>query len=223
MEEGFWQTRWQRNQIGFHRQEVNPSLEQYWPTLQVEKGSCVFVPLCGKSLDLCWLAEQGYSVLGVELIEKAVVDFFAEQQLFPEITQRGVFKCYSAGVVTILCGDFFALTTEDLAAVDAFYDRAALIALPDELRPRYAVHLSTHLPQHCKGLLMTLDYPQTEMNGPPFAVAPEQVEQLFGDTFVVECIEAHDILDQEQRFKSVGVTRLFDYVYCVRRRGTVFQ
>ena len=221
MEEGFWQARWQRNQIGFHRQEVNPSLEQYWPALQVEKGSCVFVPLCGKSLDLCWLAEQGYSVLGVELIEKAVVDFFAEQQLTPIVTQQGAFQCYSAGSITILCGDFFALSTEDLAHVDVFYDRAALIALPDELRRRYAVHFSTHLPQHCQGLLMTLDYPQAEMNGPPFAVAPEQVEQLLGDTFIVECLEARDILEQEQRFKRVGVTRLFDYVFCAKRRAAI--
>lgn len=219
MEEGFWQTRWQRNQIGFHLQEVNPGLEEYWSCLQVPSGSCVFVPLCGKSLDLCWLAEQGYSVLGVELIEMAVVDFFAEQQLSPTITQQGAFKRYAAGAITILCGDFFALTTEDLTAVDAFYDRAALIALPDELRRRYALHLREHLPSHCKGLLMTLDYPQAEMKGPPFAVAPEQVEQLLGETFVIECMESRDILEQEWRFKNVGVTRLFDYVYCVKHRS----
>ncbi|MDY0248920.1 MAG: thiopurine S-methyltransferase [Pseudomonas sp.] len=221
MEEGFWQTRWQRNQIGFHLQEVNPGLKEYWQCLQVPKGHCVFVPLCGKSLDLCWLAEQGYSVLGVELIEKAVVDFFAEQQLLPTITQQGVFKRYTAGAITILCGDFFALTVEDLSAVDAFYDRAALIALPDELRRCYAVHLSAHLPQRCKGLLMTLDYPQAEMKGPPFAVAPEQVEQLLSDTFIIECMESRDILEQEQRFKNVGITRLFDYVYCVRQRAAL--
>ena len=221
MEEGFWQTRWQRNQIGFHRQEVNPGLEKYWPTLQVAQGSCVFVPLCGKSLDLLWLAEQGYCVLGVELIEKAVVDFFAEQKLSPTVIQQGAFKRYSAGAISILCGDFFALTTDDLAAVDAFYDRASLIALPDELRRLYAEHLSIHLPEHCQGLLMTLDYPQAQMSGPPFAVSPAQVEQLLGNAFILECLEERDALGQEWRFKDAGVTRLFEYVYCVKHRDFI--
>lgn len=217
MEEGFWQTRWQLNQIGFHRPEVNASLEKYWPSLQVPAGSCVLVPLCGKSVDLPWLAAQGYQVLGVELVEKAVVDFFAEQQLLPTITEQGAFKHYSAGAITILCGDFFALTAADLTAVAAFYDRAALIALPDELRARYALHLSTHLPRGCQGLLMTLDYPQAEMQGPPFAVPAEQVEQLFGAAFTLECLEARDVLGHEWRFKNAEVTRLFECVYRVKK------
>lgn len=219
MEEGFWQARWQRDQIGFHRQEVNPSLEKYWPNLQLPKGSRVFVPLCGKSLDLVWMAEQGHVVLGVELVEKAVIDFFTEQQLSPSISQQGVFKRYSAGAITILCGDFFDLTAEDLAGVDAFYDRAALIALPDTLRKQYAAHFSALLPQHCQGLLMTMDYPQAEMSGPPFAVPPEQVEQLLGDKFTLECSEEHDVLGQEWRFKDAGVTRLYEYVYRLRGRS----
>ena len=219
MDEGFWQTRWERNQIGFHRQDVNPGLIKHWPTLQVAQGSCVFVPLCGKSLDLCWLAEQGYSVLAVELVEKAVVDFFAEQQLTPIITEQGSFKRYSAGTITILCGDFFALTADDLAAVNAFYDRAALVALPEDLRCNYAALLNKYLPPSCKGLLLTLYYPQSEMNGPPFSVPPKQVEQLFADTFTLERIGEHDVLGQEWRYKDVGVTYLYEYAYSVKHRN----
>lgn len=221
MEEGFWQTRWQRDQIGFHRQDVNPSLIKYWPNLQVSKGSCVFVPLCGKSLDLVWMAEQGYLVLGVELVEKAVIDFFTEQKLSPQVSQQGVFKRYSAGAITILCGDFFNLTADSLASVDAFYDRAALIALPNDLRSRYAAHFSEILPQHCQGLLITIDYPQTEMSGPPFAVSPDQVEELLGESFMLDCREERDVLGQEWRFKEAGVTRLHEYVYWVRNRSLV--
>ena len=154
-------------------------------------------------------------------IEKAVVDFFAEQKLSPTVIQQGAFKRYSAGAISILCGDFFALSTDDLAAVDAFYDRASLIALPDELRRLYAEHLSKYLPNTCQGLLLTLDYPQAEMNGPPFAVSPEQVEQLLGDTFILECLEERDALGQEWRFKDAGVTRLFEYVYCVKHRDFI--
>jgi thiopurine S-methyltransferase len=195
---------------------VNPGLENYWSRLEVPKSSKVFVPLCGKSVDLCWLAEQGYSVLGIELIEKAVIDFFVEQNLTPVITQQGSFTRYSAGAITILWGDFFNLTTEDLIGFEAFYDRAALIALPDDLRKHYAVHLSKIMPQGCKGLLLTMDYPQHQMKGPPFAVPPEQVEQLLGENFILECSEERDILEEEWRFKAVGITRMFDYVYCVR-------
>lgn len=219
MEEGFWQTRWQRDQIGFHLNTVNPGLESYWSRLNIAKGSHVFVPLCGKSVDMCWLAEQGYRVLGIELIEKAVTDFFVEQKLTPVIRQRGPFTAYSAGQITILCGNFFDLRAEDLIDFAAFYDRAALIALPDELRKQYAAHLSAIMPQGCKGLLLTMDYPQHQMKGPPFAVPPEQVEQLLGEAFTIECTEQRDILDEEWRFKAVGITRMFDYVYCVRCRS----
>ena len=219
MEEGFWQTRWQRDQIGFHLNVVNPDLELYWPRLEIAQGSKVFVPLCGKSVDLCWLAEQGYTVLGIELIEKAVTDFFVEQNLTPVITQQGLFTAYTAGKITILQGNFFDLTAEDLADYPAFYDRAALIALPDDLRKQYAVHLSKIMPQGCKGLLLTMDYPQHQMKGPPFAVPREQVEQLLGEAFVVECTQERDILEEEWRFKAVGITRMFDYVYCVRCRS----
>ena len=219
MEEGFWQTRWQRDQIGFHLNVVNPGLETYWSRLNIPQGSNVFVPLCGKSVDMCWLADQGYTVLGIELIEKAVADFFVEQNLTPVITQRGPFTAYTAGKITILCGDFFKLTAEDLVGFEAFYDRAALIALPEDLRKQYAVHLSKIMPQGCKGLLLTMDYPQHQMKGPPFAVPPEQVEQLLGEAFAVECTEERDILEEEWRFKAVGITRMFDYVYCVRCRS----
>ena len=204
MEEGFWQTRWQRDQIGFHLNVVNPGLETYWSRLAVPKGSNVFVPLCGKSVDLCWLADQGYKVLGVELIEKAVIDFFVEQKLTPVITIRGPFTAYTAGSITILHGDFFNLTADDLIGFPAFYDRAALIALPDDIRQKYAAHLSKIMPQGCKGLLLTMNYPQQQMKGPPFAVPPEQVEKLLGAAFIVECTEERDILD---------------YVYCVRCRS----
>ncbi len=195
---------------------MNPGLENYWSRLEVPKGSKVFVPLCGKSVDPCWLAEQGYSVLGIELIEKAVIDFFVEQNLTPVITQQGSFTRYSAGAITILWGDFFNLTTEDLIGFEVFYDRAALIALPYDSRKHYAVHLSKIMPQGCKGLLLTMDYPQHQMKGPPFAVPPEQVEQLLGENFILECSEERDILEEEWRFKAVGITRMFDYVYGVR-------
>lgn len=218
MEENFWQARWQCDQIGFHRQKVNSLLMKHWPSLQLPQGSCVLVSLCGKSLDLRWLAEQGHSVLGVELVEKAVIDFFLEQQLTPVITQQGAFKRYSTGAITILCGDFFALSTDDLTNVDAFYDRAALVALPDALRTRYATHLNTHLPQGCVGLLMTVNYPQDQMQGPPFAVSPEDVEQLLGHSFTIQCIEKRDTLTRETRNKNAEMSYFDEYVFSITQQ-----
>ena len=141
MQPEFWQDRWASNQIGFHQREVNPYLQRHWPVLGLPVVVKVLVPLCGKSLDLLWLAGQGHQVLGIELSQTAVEDFFSEQQLAPEVSDAGAFKVYRAGAIELWCGDFFALTARDVADCAALYDRAALIALPPPMRERYGAHL----------------------------------------------------------------------------------
>lgn len=206
MEPKFWQERWARNQIGFHLPEVNPYLQRHWPPLA--EGAKVLVPLCGKSLDLMWLASQGLRVLGVELSEQAVEAFFSEQNLTPRITGRGVFKVYQADSIEIWCGDFFALDAEVLADCAALYDRAALIALPPLMRARYADHLNTLLPAGCQGLLITLDYEQVQKAGPPFAVTDEEVQLLLGEHWTLQVLQEQDILGESWKFVQDGVTRL---------------
>jgi thiopurine S-methyltransferase len=127
MQADFWLKKWASGQIGFHLPDVNPYLQRYWPALQIPAQARVLVPLCGKSLDLRWLAHQGHRVLGVELSETAIRDFFVEQQLEPEVSERGAFNVYRAASIEVWCGDFFALTAEDVADCVALYDRAALI------------------------------------------------------------------------------------------------
>ena len=213
MQPEFWHHRWERNQIGFHLQEVNPYLRRLWPTLDVAQGSRVLVPLCGKSLDLSWLAAQGYDVLGIELSQTAVEQFFAEQKVMPNIRQQGAFKVYEAGPVRIMCGDIFALSAADVADCSAFYDRAAMIALPVEMRAAYAGRLTQILPNGCKGLLITLDYDQSQMKGPPFSVPHAEVESLLCPAWSLEVVEQPDVLDQEWKFLKGGVTRLVERVY----------
>ena len=213
MQPEFWHDRWERNQIGFHLQEVNPYLRRLWPTLEVAQGSRVLVPLCGKSLDLSWLAAQGYDVLGIELSQTAVEQFFAEQKVMPNIRQQGAFKVYEAGPVRIMCGDIFALSAADVADCSAFYDRAAMIALPVEMRAAYAGRLTQILPNGCKGLLITLDYDQSQMKGPPFSVPHAEVESLLCPAWSLEVVEQPDVLDQEWKFLKGGVTRLVERVY----------
>ncbi|WP_421525794.1 thiopurine S-methyltransferase [Pseudomonas yamanorum] len=218
MEPGFWHERWARNQTGFHLPEVNPYLLRHWPGLGVASGAQVLVPLCGKSLDLVWLASVGHRVMGVELSEKAVEEFFSEQELTPQISQRGAFKVYHAGAIELWCGDFFSLDAGAVADCRALYDRAALIALPPLMREQYAAHLNGLLAQGSRGLLITLDYEQSQKAGPPFAVSDEEVQLLLGAQWSPEVLEQQDILGQSWKFVQDGVTRLAERAYRLSRR-----
>jgi thiopurine S-methyltransferase len=217
MDAGFWLQRWQEGQIGFHRSDVMPLLEKHWPSLQVRADARVLVPLCGKSLDMHWLAAQGYRVLGVELSPLAVAQFFQEAGVEPVRTVSPYGEHFTAGPIEIVLGDAFGLDPALLADVEAVYDRAALIALPPALRRRYLDTLYAALPSGCRGLLITLEYPQTEKAGPPFSVEPEEVETLFAAPWRHTLLERRDILDQEPRFQAEGLTALTTAVYRLRR------
>lgn len=180
------------------------------------QGSRVLVPLCGKTLDLLWLAHQGHLVLGVELSEKAITDFFDEHQLKPSVSEEGAFKVFRAGDIEIRCGDFFALSPEDLLGCTALYDRAALIALPAQMRERYTAHLQNLLPS-CAGLLITLEYNQAEMPGPPFSVNDDEVRRLLGNHWQLEVLQEEDVLEESWKFVQSGVTRLDERVYRISK------
>lgn len=218
MQPEFWRKKWASNQIGFHLPEVNPHLQRYWPDLNIPASARVLVPLCGKSLDLLWLAGRGHQVLGIELSEKAIEDFFSEHQLQPQISEKGAFKVYRGDAIELWCGDAFALAAEDVADCAALYDRAALIALPAPMRERYAAHLQQILAQGVQGLLITLDYDQAQMPGPPFAVADDEVQRLLGGGWRVQVLEEKDVLSEGGKFLQAGVTRLEERVYRVSPR-----
>jgi thiopurine S-methyltransferase len=210
MQPEFWYKKWDSGQIGFHLPDVNPYLQRHWA---VPATARVLVPLCGKSLDLAWLAGRGHQVLGIELSEKAIEDFFSEQQIQPQISEKGAFKVYRSAPIELWCGDFFALTPSDVADCAALYDRAALIALPSAMRERYVAHLQQILAPGVQGLLITLDYDQAQMSGPPFAVGDEEVRRLLGGAWQVQVLEEQDVLAESGRFLQAGVTRLEERVY----------
>ncbi|MGX9862136.1 thiopurine S-methyltransferase [Pseudomonas moraviensis] len=218
MQPEFWYKKWDSNQIGFHQPEANPYLQRYWADLAIAPSARVLVSLCGKSLDLLWLAGQGHQVLGVELAERAVEDFFGEHKLEPQISEQGAFKVYRSDAVELWCGDFFALKAEDVAGCTALYDRAALIALPEAMRERYATHLQQLLAQGMKGLVITLDYDQTQIPGPPFAVSDGEVQRLLGQGWQVERLEERDILAESPKFLQGGAEWLVERVYRVSSR-----
>lgn len=216
MEPAFWQQRWADNQIGFHQAQVNPYLQTYWPQLQLAPGSRVLVPLCGKSLDLAWLAGQGHRVLGVELSRRAVEDFFREHGLEAEVRQQGAFEVWRSGDVQLWCGDFFALRAEDVAGCVGLYDRAAVIALPVQMRARYMQLLSGLLPTSCRGLVVTLDYDQSLLAGPPFSVRDEELRQGFAG-WQVEQLEAVEVIEESPKFVQAGASSLLERVYRLSR------
>lgn len=218
MEDDYWISRWKQGEIGFHQDEVNPYLRQYWDTLHVAHGDKVFVPLCGKSRDMIWLHEQGHAVLGIELSEFAVHTFFKENDLVPQYVIRGQFNHYEADGITILQGNFFELGQADLKDVRAVYDRASMVALPPEMRKRYVHHLATILPSATKILLITFDYPQSEMAGPPYAVSPEEVQALYHDHAEIQLLAKLDVLEQNQRFRERGLSRIQDAIFLLTLR-----
>ena len=217
MEHDFWQQRWREGRIGFHQDDVTPLLREYWPTLALPPGSRVFVPLAGKTLDMSWLAAQGHRVLGVELSQIAVEQFFDEHGLKPSRRQSRYGTHYFAGGVELICGDAFALDADLLSDCGGVFDRAALIALPPEWRRRYATELYARLPAGCRGLLITLEYPQHEKDGPPFSVDEEEVRALYAGHWRIELLERRDILAAQPGFVAEGVTRLATAAYRLER------
>ncbi|MFP5383410.1 MAG: thiopurine S-methyltransferase [Gammaproteobacteria bacterium] len=218
MQPDFWITRWQRGETGFHLPDVNPWLRAQLNALQLTAGSHVFVPLCGKSHDLRFLADQGARVTGIELSPLAVEAFFAEQDLEPARTSLHGMTLYTAGGIRLFCGDFFQLTREMLGTVDAVFDRASLVAMPPETRPAYAAHLAGLLPPGARTLLVAFDYPQHEMPGPPFSVPQSEIRSLFGSCFDIAPLGRTDILDAEPRFRARGLTRLTETCWIMLRR-----
>ena len=218
MQPDFWHDRWREGRIGFHQDKPTPLLLKHWPALGVAPGAKVFVPLAGKSLDLAWLASQGYRVLGVELSQLAVEQFSAEHGLAPTPRTSRYGAHYQAGSIELVCGDAFGLDAEALSGCDAVFDRAALIALPPDLRRRYVRELHGRLPHGCRGLLVTLEYPQHDKDGPPFSVAEAEIREAYGRDWEVEVLERRDILAQQPLFAEEGVTALDTVVYRLRRR-----
>lgn len=188
MEAHYWHQKWQRGDIAFHREEANPHLVAHLGKLSLEQGSRVFVPLCGKTRDIAYLLSCGYQVLGVELSELAVRELFAELSVTPQFTQIGDLSRYSADGVTIFVGDFFKLNVELVGEIDAIYDRAALVALPSSMRRDYTAHL-IKISQNAPQLLVTYEYQQELIDGPPFSITEQEVAQHYADVYRINLQE----------------------------------
>ncbi|MFP5492801.1 MAG: thiopurine S-methyltransferase [Bacteriovoracia bacterium] len=192
MEANFWHARWEENLIGFHLPQPNPKLVEYFKQLNLKENDRVLVPLCGKTIDIAWLLAQGMRVVGVELSPLAIEQLFAELKVTPANQVRGKLNHYSAPQLDIFVGDIFDLDREILGHVDAIYDRAAIVALPDDLRERYAAHLINIAPK-ANQLLISYEYDQSLIAGPPFSVTPKHIQTYYQATYKISELVRMDV------------------------------
>lgn len=189
MEASFWHDKWEKKEIGFHEPKVNPILVGNLAQLELDEGARLFIPLCGKTKDIAWLLAQGFRVAGAELSEIATKELFEEMGVTPVVERHANFSHYSAERLDIYVGDIFALSTLVLGAVDAIYDRAAMVALPSAMRARYATHLRK-LAHNAKQILVCFEYEQAQMDGPPFAVSEDEVRAHYGEHYALRVLQA---------------------------------
>ncbi|SNY52201.1 thiopurine S-methyltransferase [Arsukibacterium tuosuense] len=192
MDPDFWQEKWQKREIAFHQAAANPLLVNHFSQLSIAPGARVFLPLCGKSLDSHWLLACGYRVVGAELSEVAVKELFAELGLTPSVSTVGKLQHYSADKLEVFVGDIFELSEATLGPVAAIYDRAALVALPDTMRQRYAQHLIT-ISQGAPQLVICFEYDQAQLAGPPFSVDSAEMHNLYSNAYHLNCLEQREV------------------------------
>ena len=192
MEPNFWHQRWANNETGWHDGKPNPLLLKHFKDLSLGKGRRVFLPLCGKTLDIAWLLSNGCRVAGAELSQLAIEQLFMDLGLQPDVSVAGDVQQWSAKNIDIFVGDIFALTRKLLGPVDAVYDRAALVALPEQMRPGYTVHL-TEITNRAPQLLICYDYDQRVMAGPPFSISKEEVHRHYGERYEITLLASVDV------------------------------
>lgn len=202
MDSQFWIDAWNEGKTNFHQQEYHQKLTEYFPQLNPKAGQKVLVPLCGKSKDILWLHGLKLNVHGVELYVQPVEDFFKENQLDVKKTQDHNFAHYSHKNITISCGDFFKLDAND--SYDFVYDRAALVALPFEMRKNYAEVVKRSLKIGGKCLLICYDYDQSKLEGPPFSVTANEIQDLYQDQCKIQLMESKQANKEGSRLSALA-------------------
>ncbi len=208
MDINFWNERWDKEEIAFHMNEVNPMLIKHFPKLSLEEQKRIFIPLCGKTLDIEWLLAKNYKIVGVELNELAVKSLFIELNIKPTILELNDFIIYKHEDIEIFVGDFFNLSKVVLGNVDLVYDRAALVALPKDMRKDYSSHLQK-ITSGSSQLLLTYEYDQNIMKGPPFCVDSLEVAEYYFNAYSLILLEENQNLPKGLKRKSNGSEKIW--------------
>ena len=212
MEADFWHNKWHKNEIGFHLDSPNPLLLKYFNYISLETGHRIFLPLCGKTLDIKWLLTQGYRVAGAELSQVAIDDLFRNLELDPKITKIGQLTHYSANNIDVYVGDIFNLPRDLLGTVDAIYDRAALVALPNNMRSQYS-KLLLEITDNAPQLLVCFEYDQSLHVGPPFSIHADEIKQHYQHAYDITLLGSHEV---EGGLK--GKCQATEHVWCLKSK-----
>ncbi len=222
MQAQFWHNAWDNGKTGWKQRSVNAHLQQHWPALDLPAGCRVLVPLCGDTIDMLWLLEQGHEVIGSELSEAAVKQFFKKN-----FTDRGEsvdtrfdagHTVYQSGSLSIYCGDFFSLQPTQVGQIDAAYDRAATVAMPAELRLAYADKIRQLVTPAGSVMLIAFEYDQEKMDGPPFSVSKEEVDRLYAEGFDITQMFSHSGPEYRGNLADRGLDTLTETVYRMVRQ-----
>jgi thiopurine S-methyltransferase len=217
MEKEYWLNRWRLKDIAFHQQNINPDLIAYIQRLNLHTGDCIFVPLCGKTKDMYWLANEGFHVIGVELSSIACNEFFTDMDISPQITEQSKFTSYKYNNIELLCGDLFDLTNTDLPNIQAIYDCKALIALPEDLRNKYVNHIVSSLGTKVKILLLTRES-SCHIKPPPYSVDSKEINLLYGTYFYVQQLKSVSIRDIPERLVKKGYLEMRESVFLISEK-----
>jgi len=218
MDPSFWINRWKDNQIGWQQESTNPLLIRYWDKLNLPPHSNVLVPCCGKSLDMIFLSKKNFNVTGIELSEEACSSFFEENKIPYVIEKKPLFKKFISSNITLYNGDLFDMTLQDFPKYAGIYDRAAIIALPQEMRARYAKHitsLSTVTPQ-TKMLLLSLEFDGKKRPPPPHSVSEKEIREIYSN-FNIKPLYRKNIIDEEEKFKSCDIQTLEETIFLLEK------
>ncbi len=218
MDPEFWHERWNTGSTRFDQAQVHPLLAEHWQRQVGSGAGAVFVPLCGRTIDMEWLAAHGHRVVGNELSPIAVADFFDRRHLTPDERAEGALVVHSAVDYELWCGDFFDMPPTALDGVTAVYDRASLVAMPPEMRRRYADRMCEVVPDDAPVFLISFEYDQAEMDGPPFSVLSDEITDLYAGAFTAEVVVAVDVLERNPDLRARGLSHLTETLTMLRRR-----
>lgn len=212
MHNDYWLGKWKKSDIAFHEEEVTAELVTYLEELNLSPGDRIFVPLCGKTKDMAWLAQKGFEVIGAELSSIACESFFAELSVTPQIYKYDKLTKYRYNNIELICGDIFDVTSADLPNIDVVYDCKALIALPSDLRRKYLDHIVAILGDKIKVLLLTRES-NCKISPPPFPVSKDEVYSLYGAYFNIKVLKHQAVVNIPDRLVKRGYAEMIESVY----------